>query len=275
MKIHSPQITHKTEVGGVVLNLTSDDAVSEAFDRITVAAAEKRPDAQISGVTVQKMIAYPNGFELILGTKKDPVFGAVIMVGMGGVAAEVLRDRALAMPPLNASLARQALGSLRCWPLLKGYGGRPGVNIDRLIETLLRFSYLVADYPEIRELDVNPLLCTPDDVIALDVRIVVDRDLIGRDVRPTPTWRSVPIRMNSLRGENSRTVRRSSSVRSSRKTSRCGTTFLPVARRRPSGSASATSSNRAPTKWPRGTVSSTMIARWALSPKSRRKAIEN
>ncbi len=184
LKIHSPQITHKTDVGGVVLNLSNDDAVRQAFDRITKTAAEKRPDAQIVGVTVQKMVSYPVSFELILGTKKDPLFGAVIMVGMGGVAAEVFRDRALALPPLNESLARRALESLKSWPLLRGYRGRPGANIDRLIEILMRFSYLVADYPEIKELDVNPLLVTPDDVIALDARVVVDRELAAHTVRP-------------------------------------------------------------------------------------------
>lgn len=184
MKIHSPQITHKTDVGGVVLNLTSDDAVRNAFDRITKTAADKRPDAEILGATVQKMVTYPNSFELILGTKKDPVFGSVIMVGMGGTAAEVFRDRALAMPPLNESLARRALESLKSWPLLRGYRGKPGVNIDRLIEILMRFSYLVADYPEIKELDVNPLLVTPEDVIALDARVVVDRELAVHGVRP-------------------------------------------------------------------------------------------
>jgi acetyltransferase len=184
LKIHSPQITHKTDVAGVVLNLSNDDAVRQAFDRITKTAAEKRPDAQIVGATVQKMVSYPNSFELILGSKKDPIFGAVIMVGMGGVAAEVFRDRALAMPPLNESLARRALESLKSWPLLRGYRGKPGANIDRLIEILMRFSYLVADYPEIKELDVNPLLVTPDEVIALDARVVVDRDLAVHAVRP-------------------------------------------------------------------------------------------
>ncbi len=184
LKIHSPQITHKTDVGGVVLNLSNDDAVRQAFERIVKTALEKRPDAQIVGVTVQKMVSYPNSFELILGTKKDPVFGSVIMVGMGGVAAEVFRDRALAMPPLNESLARRALESLKSWPLLRGYRGKPGANIDRLIEILMRFSYLVADYPEIKELDVNPLLVTPEDVIALDARVVVDRDLASHSVRP-------------------------------------------------------------------------------------------
>ena len=184
MKIHSPQITHKTDIGGVVLNLSDDAAVRQAYERIVKSAAEKRPDAQIIGITVQKMVTYPVSYELILGTRKDPVFGAVIMVGMGGTAAEVFRDRALALPPLNESLARRALESLKSWPLLKGYRGRPGANIDRLIEILMRFSYLVADYPEIKELDVNPLLVTPEDVIALDARVIVDRELMVHTVRP-------------------------------------------------------------------------------------------
>ena len=184
MKIHSPQITHKTDVGGVALDLSNDDAVRQAFTRMVKMAGEKRPDATIHGVTIQKMVSYPNGLELIVGTKRDPVFGSVIMVGMGGTAAEVFRDRALALPPLTESLARRMLESLRSWPLLQGYRGRPGVNIDRLIEILMRFSYLVADYPEIKELDVNPLLVTPDDVIALDARVIVDRELVVHAVRP-------------------------------------------------------------------------------------------
>jgi len=184
LKIHSPQITHKTDVGGVALNLTNDEAVRKAFERMMAQAKQKRPDAIIRGVTVQKMVTHPNGFELIMGTRKDPVFGAVIMVGMGGIAAEVFQDRALGLPPLNESLARRMLESLRSWPLLQGYRGKPGVNIDRLIEIIMRFSYLVADYPEIKELDINPLLVTPEDVIALDARVVIDRDLVVHSVRP-------------------------------------------------------------------------------------------
>jgi acetyltransferase len=130
------------------------------------------------------MIAAPNGFELILGMKKDPVFGAVIMVGMGGIAAEVFRDRALALPPLNEALARRMLESLKSWPLLRGYRGKPAVNLDRLIEILMRFSYLVADYPELKEVDVNPLLVTPDTVTALDARVILDRDLVVHAPRP-------------------------------------------------------------------------------------------
>ena len=184
MKIHSPDITHKTDVGGVMLNLTTDDAVRKAYDKMMASAAEKRPDAHLTGVTIQKMITWPNQFELIVGMKKDPVFGAVIMVGAGGTSAEVFRDRALGLPPLNESLARRMLESLKSWPLLQGYRGKPGVNVDRLIEILIRFSYLVADYPEIKEIDVNPLVVTPDDVIALDARVVVDADVVARPGRP-------------------------------------------------------------------------------------------
>ncbi|MEN6451639.1 MAG: bifunctional acetate--CoA ligase family protein/GNAT family N-acetyltransferase [Thermoguttaceae bacterium] len=184
LKIHSPQITHKTDVGGVMLNLTTDEKVRAAFDEITSRAKERRPDANIVGVTVQKMVTYPNSFELIMGTKKDPIFGSVIMIGMGGVAAEVFRDRALGLPPLNEALARRMLESLKSWPLLKGYRGKPGANIDRLIETIMRFSYLVADYPEIKELDINPLLVTPEDVVALDARVVIDRSMVVHTVRP-------------------------------------------------------------------------------------------
>lgn len=176
MKIHSPQITHKTDVDGVKLDLASDEAVAQCFNTMVQRAKELKPEATIIGVTIQKMIAVPNAYELIMGMKKDPVFGAVILVGMGGVSAEVFKDRALALPPLNETLARRALESLKSWPLLKGYRGKPAANIDRLIEILMRFSYLVADYPEISELDVNPLLVTPDEVIALDARIVIDHD---------------------------------------------------------------------------------------------------
>ena len=184
LKIHSPQITHKTDVDGVVLDLSGDQEVRDAYRQMVRTAGERCPDAEILGVTVQKMVSDPNGFELIVGTKKDPVFGAVIMVGTGGTAAEVFRDRALALPPLNESLARRMLTSLKSWPLLQGYRGKPAANIDRLIEILIRFSYLVADYPEIKELDVNPLLVTPEDVLALDARVVIDRELTAGTVQP-------------------------------------------------------------------------------------------
>jgi acetyltransferase len=184
LKLDSPDITHKSDVGGVALDLADEAAVRAAFERVVAGARRARPEARVSGVTVQRMVRRRDAIELIVGARQDPVFGAVILVGMGGVTAEVLRDRALGLPPLNERLARRMLESLRAWPLLEGYRGRPGVNLGRLIETLMRFSYLVADYPEIMELDVNPLLATPDEVIALDARIIVDRERLAHPGKP-------------------------------------------------------------------------------------------
>ena len=153
---------------------------------------------RFSAVSVQPMVSLPGGIELIIGTKKDPVFGPVIMVGFGGIAAELFHDRALGLPPLNERLALHMLESLRAWPLLKGYRGRkPIANVDRLVEVLLRFSMLVSDFPEILELDANPVLVRDDQAIVLDARIVVDRlpsktEILDR----MRIWPFVPIRKN-------------------------------------------------------------------------------
>ncbi len=122
------------------------------------------------------MIDEPFGQELILGAKKDATFGAVLLVGMGGIAAEVLKDRVLELPPLNERLARRMLEKLRSWPLLAGFRGRPGVDIDRLLEVLIRFSYLIAEFPQLKEFDINPLIASPRRVVALDARAVRDED---------------------------------------------------------------------------------------------------
>jgi acetyltransferase len=184
LKIHSPDITHKTDVGGVVLDLENDEMVQSAFDRILASVGTKRPDARVEGVTVQRMVRMKDALEMILGIKKDPVFGTVMMVGMGGTGAELFADRALGFPPLNERLAQRMLESLKMWPLLNGYRGRPPVNIAKLIEVLIRISYLAADYPEIAELDINPLLVTAQDVVALDARVILDSDLIGKRTEP-------------------------------------------------------------------------------------------
>ena len=184
LKILSPEITHKTDVGGVVLNLGSAAAVREAFITITDSARRLCPKARIDGVTVQPFIETQHGVELILGTKKDPVFGTVIMAGAGGVTAELYNDSVIGLPPLTEKLARRMLQSLKIWPLLEGYRGSPTLHIDRLIEILIRLSYLAADYPEIGELDINPLLVTAEDVIALDARVVLDRKAMGQAAKP-------------------------------------------------------------------------------------------
>jgi acetyltransferase len=183
MKIYSPDITHKSDVGGVALNIKDDEMVRATFRNMVKTAAEKRPDARIDGVTIQIMVNTKEGVELIVGTKKDPVFGTVMLVGMGGVTAELFKDKRLEFPPLNEQLAHQMLKSLTIYPLLKGYRGDTPKNIDKLIEALIRMSYLAADYPEIAELDINPLVVTPTDVIALDARIVVDEEIMKKPVK--------------------------------------------------------------------------------------------
>lgn len=184
LKLDSPDITHKSDVGGVMLGLADGAAVSIAFERIVDAGRQARPDARIVGVTVQPMADTREGVELIVGARRDPVMGSVILAGLGGVAAEVLQDRALGLPPLNERLARRLLESLRSYPLLTGFRGRPAVDMDGLVETLIRFSYLVADLPQVRELDVNPLLVSPRGVVALDARVLVDAGPEGAPARP-------------------------------------------------------------------------------------------
>jgi acetyltransferase len=184
MKIHSPQILHKTEVQGVVTGISNDNSVRRVFDEMVGRARQVRPDAIVEGVTLQPMISSAEGIELIVGVKRDPVFGTVMMVGAGGVTAEVLGDRALGLPPLNERLARRMLESLRIGPLLKGYRGRRAVDVEGLVEVLMRLSYLIADTPAIAELDVNPLFVTPEGITALDARIVLaPKATVGR-LRP-------------------------------------------------------------------------------------------
>lgn len=174
MKIQSPDITHKSDVGGVKLNIFDDNQATKAFQQITESALTHNQKAKIDGVTVQRMFSSRDAVELILGIKKDKIFGTILMVGMGGVTAELFNDRALGFPPLNERLARRMIESLKIYPLLKGYRGSKPKNTDQLIQVLIRLSYLAADYPEILELDINPLLVTTTEAIALDARIVID-----------------------------------------------------------------------------------------------------
>lgn len=183
MKIYSGDITHKSDAGGVALNIRDDEMVRATFRNMIKTVSNKLPDAKIDGVTIQKMISSKDAVELILGIKKDPVFGTVMLVGMGGTTAELFKDKRLEFPPLNEQLARQMLQSLQIYPLLTGYRGSKPKNLEKLIEVIIRLSYLAADYPEIEELDINPLLVTPDDVIALDARIVVDEKILQHPVR--------------------------------------------------------------------------------------------
>ena len=184
LKIWSPDISHKTDVGGVRLGLRDGEGVRAGYLELLEGVRARRPSAQLWGVTVQLMADLANGLELIVGMKADPTFGAVLMVGSGGVTAELDRDRALELPPLNERLARRMLESLKLWKVLNGYRGRPPLDVEALLEVLIRLSQLVARHPEIRELDINPLLVLPRGVLALDARMVVCPPPSGTAPRP-------------------------------------------------------------------------------------------
>jgi len=174
LKLRSPEILHKIDIGGVILDLHTGKDVRTAYDSMLEKVRNHDPDARIDGVTLQRMIHPQDGVEMILGASMDPTFGPVIMIGLGGIATGIYRDHALGLPPLNERLARRMVESLRCWPMLQDFRGTPPVNLDGLIEVMIRFSCLVTDYPEIREFDINPLLATPEGVIALDAAAVLD-----------------------------------------------------------------------------------------------------
>ncbi len=180
LKIFSPDITHKSDVGGVVLNINDEALLRAAYKNMIESISGNFPEASIHGVTIQTMFDTKDAVELILGIKKDPVFGTVILLGMGGTYTELYQDSKLCFPPVNELIARQMIESLKICPVIKGYRGSPPKNIDKLIETIIRLSYLAADYPEIKELDINPLLVTTKDVVALDARIVIDQKLVGK-----------------------------------------------------------------------------------------------
>jgi acetyltransferase len=182
MKICADDIPHKTDIGGVILNITEEEGVVSAYRTMMRNVNEKLPDSQIKGVSLQPMHNIRDGIELILGVKKDPVFGTVILAGMGGIGAELFQDTALGFPPLNERLARLMLESLKIYPMLKGYRGRNPLNEDKLIEKMIRLSYLAADYPEIEELDINPILVTENDAIALDARVVIDKEILENPI---------------------------------------------------------------------------------------------
>ncbi|MEQ1828311.1 MAG: bifunctional acetate--CoA ligase family protein/GNAT family N-acetyltransferase [Pirellula sp.] len=215
LKIVSPDVSHKSSVGGVMLNLRGAVEVKAAFEKILWTVSNSRPGARLQGVSVQPMVLDPNAVELIVGVKRDPTFGSVLMVGSGGTMAELVRDRVVELPPLNDRLARRMLESMRAWPLLNGFRGRPRVNIDRLMDTLIRFSYLVAERPEIVEVDINPLLVTPKDVIAVDARIILDwkvqtaprRPYSHLAIRPYPSELTRKIRLTDGQSVTLRPIR--------------------------------------------------------------------
>ncbi len=175
LKIHSPDVTDKSNMGGVALDLHSEEEVSNAFDRIVYNVKRIKRDASILGVTVQPMIT-EKGFELILGAKKDPIFGPVIAFGAGGEMTEFIKDVAMAIPPLNSTLALRLMEKTRIFNLLSnGFRNIPPANMDALVNVVVNFSELIVDFPEITEADINPLYVRGEHILALDARIKVER----------------------------------------------------------------------------------------------------
>ena len=172
MKIHSPDISHKSDAGGVLLNVQDAESVQNGFRRIMENCRAHNPRAALWGVTLQPMVQRPE-YELIVGSKKDPQFGPVLLFGLGGIMTEILQDKAIALPPLNRLLAHRLIENTRVYRLLQGYRNQPAVNMVMLEEILVRLSQLVTDFPEIQELDVNPLIPVGANVIAVDARVIV------------------------------------------------------------------------------------------------------
>ncbi|MFY9532217.1 MAG: bifunctional acetate--CoA ligase family protein/GNAT family N-acetyltransferase [Candidatus Acidiferrales bacterium] len=193
LKVHSETITHKTDVGGVKLNLSNDDSVRVAYRAIESSVTEKAGAAQFQGVTVQPMVRL-DGYELILGSSIDPQFGPVILFGSGGQLVEVYRDRALALPPLNATLAHRLMEQTRIFAALKGVRGRAAVDLAALERVLVRFSQLVVDQSSsVKEIDINPLLASAESLLALDARVVLHDPNVAADKLPKPAIRPYPV----------------------------------------------------------------------------------
>ena len=171
LKIVSPDILHKSDIGGVALDLVDPAHVEEAAAAMLERIGGAAPEAQLTGVSVQPMIRRPGAYELIVGVTTDRQFGPMLLFGHGGTAVEVINDRALALPPLNLHLARELMSRTRIHRLLEGYRGRQPADLDAIAATLVKISQLVIDIAEIEELDINPLLADASGVIALDVRI--------------------------------------------------------------------------------------------------------
>jgi acetyltransferase len=196
VKVLSPDITHKTDLGGVRLDLTSADEVAQAAAQIISKIKAARPGARLDGVTVQPMVKRPDAFELLLGIASDPTFGPVLVFGAGGTEVEAIADTAMALPPLDLKLARDLIEETRIAKLLKGYRGKPSVDLEELALCLVKLGSLATHHPEFRELDINPLLIDAKGMVALDARVRVEsvtvKPATPPAIRPYPdAWTAV------------------------------------------------------------------------------------
>lgn len=193
LKLFSETITHKSDVGGVHLNLKDAEAVEWAYRAIAESVTKKVGLEHFLGVTVQPMLNLENGYELIIGSSVDPQFGPAILFGLGGQLVEVFKDRALALPPLNTTLARRMMEQTKIYQALKGVRGRAPVDLEELEKLLVRFSYLIVEQPWIKEIDINPLLASSERLIALDARVVLHEAGTPNEQLSVPAIRPYPI----------------------------------------------------------------------------------
>ncbi len=182
LKVASPDIYHKSDIGGVCLNLPDEAAVREAYQQALDNTRKHAPKADIRGVVIERMVSKP--FELLIGSRKDALLGPVIAVGKGGIAVEVYRDTRLELPPMNMALAQRMIEQTKIYPLLKGYRNRKGVDLDLLAFTLCKFAYLVMDFPEIQEIDINPFVMDDKEGVMLDAHVVLDPNVSRAERRP-------------------------------------------------------------------------------------------
>ncbi|OQY85368.1 MAG: bifunctional acetate--CoA ligase family protein/GNAT family N-acetyltransferase [Anaerolineales bacterium] len=211
LKLHSETVTHKTDVGGVQLNLHNAEDVRRAYDAIRKGITDKHGEGHFLGVTVQPMIKL-EGYELIVGSSVDPQFGPVLLFGMGGQLVEVFKDSALALPPLNLTLARRLIEQTKIYEALKGVRGRAPVDLRALEQLLVNFSQLVAEQPWIKEVDINPLIASPEKILALDARVVLhnvddESQLPKLAIRPYPNQYVAPWTMKNGREAIIRPIR--------------------------------------------------------------------
>ena len=213
LKILSPDLSHKSDAGGVLLDIPDEAALRAATRQMLACVGALRPDARIEGFSVQAMARRPRALELIVGASVDPIFGPVLMFGQGGTAVEVIADRAIALPPLNRVLARDLVARTRVSKLLEGYRGRAPADVDAVCDVLIALAQMQADLPELAELDINPLLADDAGVLALDARVRLSRTPVaGADrfaIRPFPDeltervdWQGRTVTIRAIRPED-------------------------------------------------------------------------
>jgi acetyltransferase len=185
IKVVSPDISHKSDVGGVVMGIDSSAALKEAYEKLLQRVKERAPAAAIMGVAVEQMVTDVD-YELILGAKKDKDFGSVILFGMGGTMAEFIKDFSIGLPPLNRTLAKMLMQDTKVYKMLQGFRGKPPADFEGLEEILVNFSNLIVDFPEIAEIDINPLAISNGKASALDARIIIDKNYDARGRSPHP-----------------------------------------------------------------------------------------